>query len=53
MIKKSGIYKILNHLNSDCYIGQTINFRERQYRHFHELDKNGHKHIDKQEQNTI
>jgi group I intron endonuclease len=39
---KSGIYKILNLLTGDFYIGSTVNFNIRKYNHYKDLRKNLH-----------
>lgn len=38
-----GIYKIINKLNGDCYIGSSIKLKDRKTRHFRDL-KNGVHH---------
>ena len=38
-----GIYKIINKLNGDCYIGSSIKLKDRRSRHFRDL-KNGVHH---------
>jgi group I intron endonuclease len=38
----SGIYKIVNILNDNFYIGQTINLKKRKKEHFHNLKNNQH-----------
>lgn len=39
----SGIYKILNVMNGNIYIGSAINFNDRFYHHKYQLQKNIHK----------
>lgn len=39
----SGIYAIKNLVNNKVYVGSTINFKDREYRHFYTLEKNKHK----------
>ena len=46
-----GIYKIENIVTGDFYIGQTINFKKREYEHFYKLKKN--KHQNKYLQNSF
>lgn len=43
----SGIYYIKNILNGKYYIGQSVNVKKRQYRHFNDLSNNKHnnKHL--------
>jgi len=43
MEKVSGIYKIENIFNGDCYIGRSVDLNKREKRHFNELRKNNHK----------
>ena len=38
-----GIYKILNKLTDDCYVGSSINTKQRSQRHFKDL-RNGYHH---------
>ena len=40
----SGIYKIKNIINDDCYIGQSINLVSRKYNHFWSLKSNKSRH---------
>jgi len=40
--KKSGIYKIVNILNNNCYIGSTVNFKSRTHRHKRDLERKKH-----------
>lgn len=39
---QSGIYKILNKVNNNFYIGSAVNFLKRKNVHFHHLRKNTH-----------
>jgi len=39
------IYKIVNTKNSRCYVGSTINFVQRKWRHFYDLRKGRHTSI--------
>ena len=41
----TGIYKIENVVNGHCYIGQSINIKQREYAHFSYLEKNKHHNI--------
>lgn len=38
----SGIYCITNNINDKKYIGQSVNIKKRQRRHFYDLDTNNH-----------
>lgn len=49
--KISGIYKIINKINNNCYIGSSKNIYERLHRHKTELIKN--KHFNQHLQNAI
>ena len=40
-----GIYKIINNITKDCYIGSSINLHNRKSRHFKDLSKNKHHSI--------
>jgi hypothetical protein len=40
-----GIYKIVNTINNSCYVGSSINFKERKGRHFKMLRKGNHHSI--------
>src|ERR1035437_9848826 len=42
-----GIYKIVNLINNDCYIGQSIDLEKRKYIHFRllKLNKSLHRHL--------
>jgi group I intron endonuclease len=40
-----GIYKITNIINGDCYIGSSVNIKERFYRHKKDLKKGKHHSI--------
>ena len=40
--KLSGIYKIINILNTKCYIGSAVNLKLRLQRHLYELEKQVH-----------
>lgn len=40
-----GIYKIINQLNKDCYIGSSLNLRDRKSRHFRDLLNESHHSI--------
>lgn len=40
-----GIYKIINQLNNDCYVGSSLNLRDRKARHFRDLSNNKHHSI--------
>lgn len=42
IMKKSGIYKIVNKVNGNYYIGRTVYFRERWGAHRRKLKKNNH-----------
>ena len=42
---KSGIYKILNKINNDCYIGSSVNLSNRKSRHFKDLQNKCHHSI--------
>jgi len=46
-MKNKGIYKLVNVINGDIYIGQSTNLKRRIYRHFNELKHNNHcnKHL--------
>lgn len=37
-----GIYKIINKINEDCYIGSSINLKNREFRHLRDLKNNNH-----------
>lgn len=39
---KSGIYKIVNNITKDIYIGSSVNLSNRKSRHFKDLEKNTH-----------
>lgn len=45
--RKSGIYKIINLINNQVYIGSSCNLKHREYTHFNSLTKNKHfnKHL--------
>lgn len=47
----SGIYSIINLINGKCYIGSSINLKNRKYNHFYHLRKNNH--INKKLQNSF
>ena len=38
----SGIYKIINKVNSKLYVGSTKDFEQRKKRHFYDLNRNKH-----------
>lgn len=40
-----GIYKIINKLNGDCYIGSSIRLKDRKNRHFKDLENGTHHSI--------
>ena len=42
---KSGIYKIINNITKDIYIGSSVNLSNRKSRHFRDLEKNIHHSI--------
>ena len=42
---KSGIYKIINNITKDIYIGSSVNLSNRKSRHFKDLEKNIHHSI--------
>lgn len=42
---KHGVYRIKNISNNDCYIGSSLNFKERKRRHFRDLEKGKHHSI--------
>lgn len=37
-----GIYKITNTINNKCYVGKSVNVRQRLKQHYRELSKDGH-----------
>lgn len=39
---ESGVYKIVNKITNELYVGSTINLKRREYEHFHQLRKNSH-----------
>ena len=41
----SGVYQIKNNANNNIYIGSSINFNQRKYKHFSNLRNNKHKNI--------
>jgi len=49
-MKKSGVYKIINVLNNNVYVGSSINLERRKREHFNLLKKN--KHINTHLQNS-
>jgi group I intron endonuclease len=38
----TGIYKIMNNFNGDCYYGSSINIEKRWYKHIYELKRGSH-----------
>lgn len=42
MVKQKGIYQILNLINNKCYIGQSVDIKNRIYNHFGNLRANIH-----------
>jgi group I intron endonuclease len=38
----TGIYKIMNNINGDCYYGSSINVEKRWGRHIYELKRGSH-----------
>lgn len=47
MVKQKGIYQILNLINNKCYIGQSVDIKNRIYTHIGSLRSNSHfnKHL--------
>jgi group I intron endonuclease len=39
---RSGIYKIVNTVTGDCYVGSAVNIGDRKLKHFHQLRHNKH-----------
>lgn len=42
LYKKSGIYKLINNVNHNIYIGSSVNFYNRLKEHFRDLERNTH-----------